>query len=144
MSLKDQLIEDMKQAMKAKDSLKLDVIKLLRSRIKNVEIDNGEQNDEQVQKIVQQQIKQWKDAIVDYKKGDRQDLVKEAEAKVEILQSYLPEQLSDEEIKKTVKKIMEETGLDQIGPLIGKVKAKLGNQADGASIAKVVKEMLKV
>jgi uncharacterized protein len=142
MSLQDQLFEEMKQAMKAHDQLKLDVIRLLRARIKNVEIDQGEQDDTSVQKIVQQMIKQWQDAIIDYKKGERADLVEEAEAKVKLLEAYLPAQLSDDELKKIIEKVKADTGLDQVGPLIGQVKQKVGNQADGRRVAQLVSQFM--
>ena len=142
MSLQDQLFEEMKQAMKAHDQLKLDVIRLLRARIKNVEIDRGEQDDAGVQKIVQQMIKQWKDAIIDYKKGNRDDLVQEAEAKVKLLTVYLPAQLSDDELKQIIEEVKTTTGLDQVGPLIGQVKQKVGNQADGRRVAQLVNQLM--
>jgi hypothetical protein len=140
MSLKDQLIEEMKQAMKAGDQLRLDVIRLLRAQIKNVEIDQGELDDAGVQKIVQQQIKQWKDALVDYKKGKRDDLIEETQSKIKILQTYLPQQLSDEELKAKIQQIHKETGL-KAGPLIGKVKQAAGNQAEGSRIAQLVNQL---
>ena len=142
MSLQDQLFEEMKQAMKAHDQLKLDVIRLLRAKIKNVEIDRGEQDDAGVQKIVQQMIKQWKDAIIDYKKGNRDDLVQEAEAKVKLLTVYLPAQLSDDELKKIIEEVKTTTGLDQVGPLIGQVKQQVGNQADGRRVAQLVNQLM--
>jgi uncharacterized protein len=142
MSLKDRLIQEMKQAMKAKDQLRLDVIRLLRARIKNIEIDQGEIDDEQVQQVVQQQIKQWKDAVVDYEKGSREDLVEEAQQKIKILQEFLPDQLSDDELKKIIAQVKQETGLDQVGPLIGKVKQRVANQAEGSKIASLVQEMM--
>jgi len=142
MSLQDQLFEEMKQAMKAHDQLKLDVIRLLRAKIKNVEIDRGEQDDAGVQKIVQQMIKQWKDAIIDYKKGNRDDLVQEAEAKVKLLTVYLPAQLSDDELKQIIEEVKTTTGLDQVGPLIGQVKQKVGNQADGRRVAQLVNQLM--
>lgn len=140
MSLKDQLIEEMKDAMKAGDQLRLGVIRLLRSSIQNAEIDQGELDDAKVQKIVQQQIKQWKDALLDYKKGNRPDLVEETQQKIKILESYLPEQLSDKELKAKIQKIQEETGLEA-GPLIGKVKQAVGNQAEGSRIAQLVNQL---
>ena len=141
MSLQDQLLENMKQAMRDKDEVKLGTIRMLRAKIKNQEIDLGPLDDEQVQKLAQQTIKQWQDAIHDYKKGDRQDLVEEAEQKIEILQEYLPQQLSDEELAEIINQIKEETGLDQVGPIIGKVKQKVGNQAEGSRIAKLVNQI---
>ncbi len=143
MSLKTQLLEEMKQAMKAGDKLRLEVIRMLRSRIKNVEIDEGELDDEGVQQVVKKQIKQWKDALEDYKQGGRQDLVEETQSKIKVLQEYMPEQMSEEEIKQLIDKIKEKTGIDQAGPLIGKVMAEVGNQAEGSKVAKLVREQLK-
>ncbi len=142
MSLKKRLNKEMKQAMKAGEKLRLDVIRLLRSRIKNTEIDQGELDDVQVQEIVQRQIKQWKDAIIDYKQGHRQDLVTEAQQKISILQEFLPPQLSDDELRKIIKQVKTKTNLDQAGPLIGKVKEKVSNQAEGAKIAELVRELM--
>ena len=142
MSLQDRLIEEMKQAMRDRNQLRLDVIRLLRARIKNVEIDQGEVNDQQVQNIVQQQIKQWKDAVIDYEKGSRQDLVDEAMQKIKVLQEFLPAQLSDDELKMIIEQIVVDTSLCQVGPLIGQVKQKVGNQAEGAKIALLVQEII--
>lgn len=143
MSLKSQLVEEMKQAMKAGDKLRLEVIRMLRSRIKNVEIDQGELDDQGVQQVVKKQIKQWKDALEDYRQGGRQDLVEETEQKIEVLQEYMPEQLSAEEIGKVIAEVKQETGIDQVGPLIGKVMAKIGNKADGSQVAQLVRESMR-
>ncbi len=140
MSLQDQLMEDMKQAMRAKQTLRLDTIRMLRAKIKNEEIDKGPQTDEQVEALVSQTIKQWQDAIEDYKKGNRQDLVDEAQQKIDVLEEYLPEQLSDEKLLEIITQVRQETGLDQMGPIIGKVKQKVGNQADGGRVAKLVSQ----
>ncbi len=143
MSLKERLLEEMKQAMKTGDKLKLEVIRLLRSGIKNVEINKGEELDDmEIQKVVQQQIKQWKDALEDYERGGRADLVQETESKIKLLEEYMPEQLSDEELEKTIEKVKEETGIDQAGPLIGKVKQEVGNKAEGSRIAKLVNQIM--
>ncbi len=142
MSLQQRLLDEMKQAMKAKDSLRLDVIRLLRSRIKNVEIDQGKLDENQVQQIVQQQIKQWQDALQDYKQGQREDLISETKQKIKILQEYLPEQLTDKELTEIIQEVQQEAGLDQIGPLIGQVKQQVGNRAAGARIADLVKQTI--
>ena len=96
MTLKQQLMEDMKSAMKAHDTVKLGAIRFLQAELRNVEIDHGEQDDAGIQKIVARQIKQMKDAISDYQKGDRQDLVDAEAAKITVLEAYLPQQMSDE------------------------------------------------
>lgn len=142
MTLSQQIMEDMKQAMRAKDSSRLGTIRLLRAKIKNVEIDNGEQNDQQVQQLVSQMIKQWQDALIDYKRGNRDDLVKEAEEKIKVLQEYLPAQLSDDKLMEVISSVIKETGLTQVGPVIGKVKQQVGSQADGARIAKLVNQVV--
>lgn len=142
MTLQAQILEDMKQAMKAKDMDRLNTIRLLRSEIKNVEIDHGEQDDAAVQKIVKKMVKQWQDAKVDYQKGKREDLVKEADARLEILNSYLPAQMSEEELKKVIQEVIAESGQSQIGPVIGMVMKKVGTQADGGMVSKLVKELI--
>jgi hypothetical protein len=142
MTLENRLIEEMKQAMKKGDKLRLDVIRLLRAAIKNVEIDKGKINDEGIQTIVQQQVKQWTDALEDYKKGERQDLIEETQQKIRILQEYLPQQLDDAELKKIIIQVKEEAGMDQLGPLIGKVKQEVGNKAEGNRIATLARDLL--
>ncbi|HQM15624.1 MAG TPA: GatB/YqeY domain-containing protein [Candidatus Woesebacteria bacterium] len=106
MNLKEKLFEDMKQAMKAKETTRLGTIRLLIARIKNVEIDRGELNDGQVEEIVMSQIKQWQDAITDYQRGKREDLVQEAQQRIEVLQQYLPPQLSDQDLTTVSRKLL--------------------------------------
>ncbi len=150
MSLTTILVEAMKEAMKAHDQLTLDTIRFLRAQIKNEEIElraaAGGQDvimtDEQVQKVVKKVLKQWQDAITEYQKGGRADLVTETQQKIAILTKYLPAQLSHEQVLATIKQIQTETGLNQPGPLIGRVMAKIGDQTDGGIVAQLVKEVL--
>ncbi len=140
MSLKKQLIEEMKKAMKSGDKVRLGVVRMLRSQIKNVEINEGELDDAGVQKVVKQQVKQWKDALQDYVEAGREDLVEETEAKLAILQEYMPEQLSEEKIKEIITEVKQTSGVTEVGPLIGQVMAKVGDKADGSLVAKLVRE----
>ena len=142
MSLKEQLVEEMKQAMKSGDKVRLEVIRYLRSIIQNYEIDHGEQEDEGVQRLVAQQVKQSKEAIAEFKKGERQDLVDAEEAKLAVLMEYLPAQQSDEELEQVVRKVIADTGADQPGPIIGQVMAKVKGQADGGRVAQLVNQIL--
>ncbi len=143
MSLKDDLMQQMKEAMKAKDTETLGTIRLLRSEIKNFEIDNGEQDDAGVQKIVARMIKQWKDAINDYKAGGREDLVAEAQQKLKVLEKFLPAQMSEEEVRKLVAEVVASAGADaKPGPVTGMVMKKVAGKADGGLVAKLVKELL--
>lgn len=142
MSLKQQLTEEMKQAMRDRNSLKLNTIRFLLSEIKNVEIDDGEQDDAGVQRIVMRQIKSIKDAVEDFKKAGRTEIVDEEMQKVTVLEAFLPAQLSDEELLKIAGEVKAATGIDQMGQLIGAVKAKVGDAADGKRVADAVKQVL--
>ena len=143
MSLKDQLLADMKTAMKARDKVTLGAIRFFLSEIKNYEIDHGPQDDEGIIKLASKQIKQMKDAIQEYKKGNRDDLVEAEEQKIKVLEKYLPAQLSDEELQKIVEEAVSQAG-DQanMGQVIGAVRAKVGSRADGSRIAALVKQAL--
>lgn len=142
MTLKQQLLEDMKTAMRAHDSMKLNTIRFLQADIKNVEIDNGEQDDAGVQKIIAKQIKQMKDAISDYQKGGRQDLVDEETQKVAILETYLPQQMSDDALTAIIDQVIADMGSDNMGQLIGAVMKKVAGQADGGRVSALIKAKL--
>lgn len=142
MTLKEQLTEDMKQAMRARDMFRLGTIRYVLSEIKNAEIDHGPQTDEQIQKLLTSQIKKMKDAIEDFKKGNREDLIEEEQNRVNIIQSYLPQQLSDEELKAVVEKVIAESGMNQVGPLTGKVMQEVKGLADGGRVSAMIQSCL--
>ena|SRR5258708_2817591 len=100
--LKNQLYEDMKTAMKAHDAAKLGVVRYLISEVKNFEIDNGEQDDAGVLKVIAREVKKMKDALEEFKKADRQDIVAEETVKIALMEAYLPQQMSDEDLEKIV------------------------------------------
>ncbi len=136
------LTQDMKAAMKAGDKERLGVIRFLLSAIKNAEIDKGaELADEEAQKIVAKQIKQINDAIEQFKAGGRDDLVQAEAAKVEILKEYLPKQLSDQELEAVVDQVLAEMGeVKNPGQVIGLVMKQVAGRADGARVARLVKQ----
>jgi len=142
MSLKLQLTEDMKQAMRAKDTVTLGAIRFLMADIKNFEIDHGEQDDLGVQKIIAKQIKQMKDAMVDYEKGGRTDLVRAEQAKIDVIAKYLPAQLSDEEITTLIQTAIATTRDKNMGKIIGQVMAQAQGKADGGRVSTLVKTLL--
>ncbi len=110
MSLSERLNEDMIQAMKSKDKFKLSTIRMVRSTIKNLEIDlKRTLDDNEVLDILSREIKQRKDALQEFKKADRDDLAANVEAEIEIIGQYLPAQLSEEEIKVIVQQTIQET-----------------------------------
>ncbi len=142
MSLSQQLIDEMKQAMKAGDKVKLSVIRFLRSEIKNYEIDHGEQDDAGIEKIVAKQVKQVKESITEYKKAGRDDLVSEEEPKLKILEEYLPEQMSDEELQVVIDEVLSTMDNPEIGPAIGQVMGKVQGKADGSKVSALVRQAL--
>jgi hypothetical protein len=142
MTLQEQLMEEMKTAMRAKDTERLGTIRLIRSEIKNFEIDHGLADDAAVQKIIKKMLNQQLDALEDFKKADRQDLVSETESKIKILKSYLPEQMSDEDLEKFVEKFVSQSDLKDFGPLMGRITKELASRADGARIASALKKAL--
>jgi uncharacterized protein len=142
MTLKDQLMEDMKNAMRAHDSAKLDMVRMIRSEVKNYEIDNGEANDDSVQKLIKTMLKQQKDALSDFEKAARQDLIDETKVKIDILQSYLPTELSDEELEKIIAEVLASTDQRDFGPLMGQVMKQTGGRADGAKVTALLKAAL--
>ncbi len=142
MNLQAQLVDDMKQAMRAKDMVKLGVIRFLRSEIKNFEIDNGEQDDAGIQKVIATQVKKIKDAVEDFRKAGREDLVDAEEAKLVHMQAYLPEQLSDHELEKIVTSVLTSSDEKNMGKLIGLVMKEVSGKADGGRVSTMVREKL--
>jgi len=144
--LKEKLKNDLKEAMKAKDNFKRDVIRFLMSAVKQVEVDERKElSDEDIMKIIQKSVKQREDAIAQYKEGGREDLVEKEQKEAEILKSYLPQQLSDEELKEIVKKVIEEVGassMKDMGKVMGAAIKKTAGRADGKRINAIVKELL--
>lgn len=146
MTLKDKIKGDLITAMKSKDKLKVDTLRLLNSSIKNMEINNRKElNDEEVQQIVGKEIKKRKEAIVEYEKGNRLDLAEKEKKEAEMLLVYLPEQMSEEEIRNIVQKSIEEVGASSkkdMGKVMGKVMPQFKGRADGTVVNKIVNEFL--
>jgi len=146
-SLKKRLQNDLKEAMKAKDSFKRDVIRFLMSAIKQVEVDNQKElSDEEIIKVIQKSIKQREESAKQYKEGGREDLAQKELKEAQILKSYLPKQLSDEELEEKVKEIIQEVGatsIKEIGKVMGSAIKKLGTLADGKRINQVASKLLK-
>lgn len=115
MSLKERLMADLKEAMKEKDKVKKSVIIMIRASIKQYEVDHRvEIDDEKILDIMIKQVKQKKDAIEEFTKGNREDLVNEAKAEIDVLMKYLPQPLTEDEIKSIVKQAIEEVGANSM------------------------------
>ena len=144
--LKEKLMQDLKNAMKEKDNIKKDTVQMVRAAILQIEKDKGiEVSDEKIIEIIAKEVKGKKDAIVDFEKGGRQDLVSQTNTEIAILSEYLPKQLSKEEIKTIVEEIIKSigaTGIKDMGSVMKEAKAKIGAGADGRTINDVAKELL--
>lgn len=146
MSLKDQLKDDMKTAMKAREEgkLALSVIRMVNAAIKQVEIDKKvELDDAGVLDILAKEMKTRHDSLEEFKKGDRQDLVDHVEAEMAVLKKYLPEELSEEEIRTIVKDAIVTCGDDlNMGNVMKYVMPQTKGRADGKVVSSIVKELL--
>ena len=145
MTLQQKIQQNLKNALKAKDAITLSVLRMLSSAIMNEAMAKRKKdkvlNDEEILQVIARQIKQRKDSIEQYKKGERHDLAKNEELEMKILEKYMPEQISQDEIRKTVQKIID-SGLSDFGPLMGKIMAELKGKADGAIVKKIVEQMI--
>ena len=146
--LKERLMQDLKDAMKNKDEIKKNTVQMVRAAILQIEKDKGIQvEDDKILEIIAKEVKSKKDVIKDFEKAERQDLIDQTNKEIEILQNYLPRQLSKEEIKEELKKIIEDlvaTSIKDMGNIMKEAKAKFGASADGKTINEVAKELLNV
>jgi hypothetical protein len=146
MSLKDQITEDMKTAMRAKDSERLGTIRLLLAACKQKEVDERiVLDDVAVIAIVDKLIKQRKDSIMQFAAGGRADLVDKETAELKVLEAYLPQRLSADEITAEVARIVKELGAagpGDMGKVMGAVKVQLAGKADMSLVSAAVKQVL--
>ena len=144
--LKEKLLNDLKDAMKEKDEIKKNTVQMVRAAILQIEKDKGiEVEDNQIIDIIAKESKKRKDAAVDFEKSGREDLINQNAKELEILSSYLPKQLSKEEISDIVKNIISKVGatsMKDMGAVMKEAKAQIGAAADGKTINEVVKELL--
>lgn len=146
MSLKTQLTEDMKTAMRAKDQVSLSTIRLINAAIKQFEVDERtEADDAKVISILTKMVKQRKDSAKIYTEAGRQDLADKENAEIGILNRYLPQMMSAEEIKTVVEAVIAETGasgMADMGKVMGVLKTRLAGKADMGEVNKVLKAAL--
>ncbi len=146
MSLKQKLQEDLKSSMKNKDAIKKSVITLIRSSIKQYEVDNRvELGDEEIVDLIAKQLKQTRDSREEFAKAGRDDLVSKAEAEIEVLKEYLPQQLSEEELNEIVISTISEVGatsMKDMKKIMTSIMPKVKGRADGKLINELVKKNL--
>ena len=147
MTLKQELMNDFKKAMKDKNVIEKDTINLVRAAIKQYEVDNRKELDDQgIAGILAKQVKMRKDALSDFEKAGRADLLESYNKEIEVLKRYLPEQLTEEEIANIVKATAVDLGIDggkqNMGKLMGAVMPKVKGVADGNDVKKVIQNFL--
>lgn len=144
--MKERIINDLKEAMKAQDKEKLSVIRMVKGAISLEEINTKKElNDQEIISIIAKQIKTRKESIEDFKKGGRQDLIDKTNSEIEILNKYMPEQLSLEEVDKIIDEIFaaeNPTSIADMGKVMKIAKEKLNGQADMSYVSKKIKEKL--
>jgi hypothetical protein len=144
--LKKRITDDMKSAMKAKDKQALKAVRMILEAIKQKEIDERiELNDAQVMTVIQKMVKQRKDSISQFSDAGRSDLVEIEEAELEIINNYMPEQLSEEEVASFVDKAINDSGansMKDMGKLMGMLKSQLQGKADMSLVSQLIKSRL--
>ena len=144
--LKEKLMEDLKSAMKNKEEVRKNTIQMVRAGILQIEKDKGIQvEDDKILEIIAKEVKTKKDALKDFEKANRQDLIDQTNEEIEVLQKYLPKQLSREEIKTELEQIISKiaaTTMKDMGAIMKEAKAKMGASADGKTINEVAKEIM--
>lgn len=146
MSLVLKINEDLKSAMKDKDKEKLSVIRMLKSAIQLAKIDLGhEPNDDEVVSIISKQIKMRKDSIAEFSKAGRDDLASQYQSEVDILNTYMPEALSLEEVNNIIDSVFDEVkpeGMKQMGIIMKEVSSKVKGRYDMSEVSKMIKDRL--
>ena len=145
-STKERIASDMKQAMRDKDVVRKDTLRMVRAAIQRREVDERTELDEQqVVAVVEKLVKQARDSISQFEQGGRQDLADKEKGELEIMLDYLPEQLSAEEIDQQIRNAIKETGADSMkdmGKVMGKLKPVLQGKADMAAVSASIKSQL--
>jgi len=146
MSLEERLVEEMKQAMKSSEKLKLSAIRMIRSALKNKEIELRKKlEDEEIVKVIQAMVRKGEESVEQFQTGGRMDLVEKEKSEIEIMKSFLPQPISQEEILKIIDQSIQETqasSLKDLGKVMKSVMPKIGGKADGKLINQLVKEKL--
>ena len=149
MALKEQIDNDLKAALLERRRFVADVLRNLKAAILNEEVANGKRDeglsDTEVEAVIVREIKRRNESRTLYEQNNRQDLADNEQQEIDVLSAYLPEQLSEDEIKAAITSTINELGAEgpqAMGQVIGAVKAKLGSAADGATVARLTKELL--
>lgn len=146
MQLKVQIQDDMKSAMKAGDKHRLGVVRMILAAIKQIEVDERKElEDSDVLTVLNKMVKQRRDSVSQFRQGGREDLADKELSEIEILETYLPEQMSDAELDALVEQVITETGAESIrdmGKVMGAIRVRAAGQADMGAVGAIVKARL--
>lgn len=146
MSFKEKLMEDLKTSMKNKETIRKNTITMVRAAIKQIEVDERiELDDEKILEIISKQLKEKRNAIEDFKKGERQDLVDLTNKEIEILLEYLPKQLTEDEVKKIVLETIDKVNaksMKDIGLVMKSIMPKVKGRTDGNTVNRIARKIL--
>lgn len=146
MSLKEKLLEDMKVAMRDKDTLKKNAVQMVRAAVLQVEKDNKiSLDDDGIIEVIAKEVKMRKDSLAEFDKSGRQDLIDNLKVEIKVLLEYLPQQLTEEELEVIVKQAVQESGASSprdMGKVMQAVMPKVKGRADGRMINQIVKKLL--
>ncbi|HRY82296.1 MAG TPA: GatB/YqeY domain-containing protein [Candidatus Moranbacteria bacterium] len=148
--LKQKILDDLKSAMKSGDTAKRDTLRMLDSMVKNCEIEKKKREegltDEEVQEVIARAIKQRKDSVSQYEAGGRPELAEKENKEIEILSAYMPLQMSEDDVRNEIKKVIAEIGAvskSEMGKVMGTAMSRLKGKTDGNLVKKIVEEELK-
>ena len=144
--LKEKLMDDLKNSMKSKNEIRKNTVQMIRAAILQVEKNNGITiEDDKILEVIAKEVKSKKEALKDFEKAQRQDLINQTNIEIEILQEYLPRQLTEEEIKIELEKIISNLGattMKDMGMIMKEAKSKMGTSADGKTINEIAKKIM--
>lgn len=143
--MQSKIQEDLKEAQLARDEIKVSTLRMLLSEIHNLEIQKGELQEEDITSVISREVKKRKEASEAFRNGGREEQAQKEEEELKVLQSYLPEQLSDDQLQKIVEEAITEVGASQLsdmGKVIGIVMSKVAGRADGSKVSSLVKDKL--
>ncbi len=146
MPIEEKITNDLKAAMKAKEELRLSCLRLLKTSIKNKQVEKGEKlTDEEIEALISSAIRKGHEAAKEFKKGNREDLAAKEEAEIKILYDYLPEQLNSVEIEKVIKEIITELSISSpqdLGKVMKAAMARMSGKAQGKEVNEIARRLL--
>ena len=146
MSLTDQIVRDLKEAMLAKDEVRISCLRMLKTSIKNKEVEKGRKlNDGEIQALISSLVRKGKEAAAEFLKGGREDLAKKEEQELKIFYKYLPEQLSEQEIETVLRTVISEvnaTSQKDMGRVMKAAMSKLAGRAEGKVVSQIARRLL--